>query len=269
MAPNVTVSANYVFVRGENLPRTINSNLLPPVVLTLQNAATLGIADPTPQQIGRDVFGPGRLNPAFNDIFLLTNSASSTYHGMTVSATRRLANDWELMASYTLSKTLDDASDFDELPQNPYDLSAERARSSQYQAQRFALHALWNLPIPGEIELAPIVTLGTGRPINPLVGLDANLSQSFPSSARPLGFGRNSLLTPGTANVDLGVVKTIKFGGRRHLDLIAQFFNLFNHDAATAINPFFGTGVVAIPTFRQPIQTVIPRQIQFGANFEY
>jgi hypothetical protein len=75
--------------------------------------------------------------------------------------------------------------------------------------------------------------------------------------------------TPGTANVDLGVVKTIELGGHRHLDLIAQFFNLFNHVSATAINPFFGTGAVALPGFGQPIQGVIPRQIQFGANFEY
>ena len=69
--------------------------------------------------------------------------------------------------------------------------------------------------------------------------------------------------------MDLGVVKTIEFGGRRHLDLIAQFFNLFNHVSATAINPFFGAGAVALPGFGQPIQGVTPRQIQFGANFEY
>ncbi len=43
------------------------------------------------------------------------------------------------MASYTLSKTIDDASDFDEQPQNPFDLGAERAFSSQYQQQRFTL----------------------------------------------------------------------------------------------------------------------------------
>ena len=163
----------------------------------------------------------------------------------------------------------DDASDFDEQPQNPFDLRAERALSSQDQQQRFAFNGLWNLPIPGQVELVPIITVGTGRPIDPLVGLDANRSDAFPLSARPLGFGRNSLQTPRTANVDFGVVKTIQFGEYRHLDLIAQFFNLFNHVSATAINPFFGTGAVALPTFGQPIEGVIPRQIQFAANFEY
>ena len=107
------------------LPRTVNINLLPPVVLTPQNAAALGVLDPTPQQIGNEVFGPGRGNPAFNDIFWLENSASSTYNGLTTSFTRRMSKGLELMGSYTLSKTVDDASDFDEQPQNPFDLSAE------------------------------------------------------------------------------------------------------------------------------------------------
>jgi hypothetical protein len=180
-----------------------------------------------------------------------------------------MAKGLELIASYTLSKSYDDASDFDEQPQNPYDLQAERALSSQQQQQRFSFNGLWNLPIPGQIELVPIVTLGTGRPIDPLVGLDENRSDAFPLSARPLGFGRNSLQTQGTANVDFGVVKTIQFGEYRHLDLIVQFFNLFNHVTATAINPFFGTGAVALPGFGQAIQGTSPRQIQFAANFEY
>jgi Carboxypeptidase regulatory-like domain/TonB dependent receptor/TonB-dependent Receptor Plug Domain len=269
IAPNLTASVNYLFVRGVKLPRTVNVNLQPPIALTRQNAASLGVLDPTLQQIGREFFGPGRINPASNDVFLLENSASSTYNGLTTSLTRRIAKGLEFMASYTLSKTLDDASDFDEQPQNPYDLSAERALSSQDQQQRFAFNGLWNLPIPGQIELVPIIIVGTGRPIDPLVGLDANRSDAFPLSARPLGFGRNSLQTPRTANVDFGVVKTVQLGEYRHLDLIAQFFNLFNHVSATALNPFFGPGAVALPGFGQPIQGVSPRQIQFAANFEY
>jgi outer membrane receptor for ferrienterochelin and colicin len=269
IAHDLTASVNYLFVRGVKLPRTVNVNLLPPTVLTLQNAASLGVPNPTAQQIGSDVFGPGRGNPAFNDIFLLEDSSSSTYNGVTASLNRRMAKGVEFIGSYTLSKTLDDASDFDEQPQNPFDLRAERALSSQHQQQRFSFNALWNLPIPGQIELVPIITVGTGSPIDPLVGLDANRSDAFPLSARPLGLGRNSLQTARTANVDFGVVKTVQLGEYRHLDLIAQFFNIFNHPSATAINPFFGTGVVALPGFGRPIQDISPRQIQFAANFEY
>jgi hypothetical protein len=269
IAPDLTASANYLFVRGVKLPRTVNANLLPPTVLTLLNAASLGVSNPTPQQIGREVFGLGRANPAFNDIYLLENSSSSTYNGLTFSLTRRATETLGFIATYTLSKTFDDASDFDEQPQNPFNLGAERALSSQHQQQRFAFSALWNLPIPGEIELAPIITFGTGRPINPLVGLDANRSDAFPLSARPLGLGRNSLQSQGTANVDLGIVKTVKLGEYRHVDLIAQFFNLFNRASATAINPFFGTGAAALAGFGQPIQSISPRQVQLAVNLEY
>jgi len=41
-------------------------------------------------------------------------------------AQQRMSNDFELLASYTLSKTRDDASAFDEQPQNPFDLRQKR-----------------------------------------------------------------------------------------------------------------------------------------------
>jgi outer membrane receptor for ferrienterochelin and colicin len=269
LAKDVTFRADYLFVRGVKLSRTLNVNLLPPVVLTVANAASLGITNPTPQQIGNEVFTSNRQNPAFDDIYQIQDSASSTYNGVSFTLNRRLSNDVEFSGSYTLSKTLDDASDFDEQPQNPFDLAAEHALSHQNQQQRLVFNALWNLPIPGQIELAPLITLGTGRPINPLVGLNSNRNDAFPLSARQLGLGRNSLETPGMAIVDLGVVKTINLGEHRHLDLITQFFNLFNHTSATAINPFFGTGVVPLPGYGQSIQDFSPRIIQFAANFEY
>src|ERR1700681_2795915 len=269
VAKDLTFRADYLFVRGVKLARTLNVNLLPPVVLTLGNAASVGIANPTPQQIGSEVFAPGRQNPAFNDIYQIGDSASSTYNGVSFTLNRRMSKDVEFSGSYTLSKTLDDASDFDEQPQNPFNLAAEHALSRQHQQQRFVFNALWNLPIPGQIELAPLITLGTGRPINPLVGPDSNRSDAFPLSARPQGLGRNSLQTPGIAIVDLGVVKTIKLGEYRHVDLAAQFFNLFNHVSASAINPFFGTSAVPLVRFGRPIQGVSPRQIQLVVNLEY
>ena len=105
IAHDLTASLSYLFVRGVHLPRTTNVNLLPPTILTIANAASLGVADPTPQQVGREVFGPGRSNPAFNDIYLLEDSASSTYNGLTASLTRRMAKGLELIAkAYTLSR---------------------------------------------------------------------------------------------------------------------------------------------------------------------
>ncbi len=104
---------------------------------------------------------------------------------------------------------MDDASDFNEQPQNPFSLRADRVLSRNHQAQRFVFSGTFDLPfaededkrrtlsqangvgqkllrgILGHIELAPIITVGSGRPVNPLTGLDSNQSHPFPLSSRP------------------------------------------------------------------------------------
>src|SRR5712664_1763739 len=289
LAKNLTLRADYLFVRGLKLPRTLNVNLLPPVVLTLANASSLGIPNPTSQQIGREVFSPGRLNTQFGDIYQLQNSASSTYNGVSFTLNRRMSDELAFSASYTLSKTFDDASDFDEQPQSPFDLRAENTVSRQHQQQRFVFNALWELPIGDEedkggkseestswltqtfshIEVAPILTLESGRPVNPLTGLDSNQSHAFPLSARPLALGRNSVNTPALATMDFRILKYFPFGGAKRLDVVAELFNLFNSANVSQVNPVFGSGLTPILGFRQPIAGTGARQIQFSFDFEF
>lgn len=290
IAHNLTASVDYLFVRGVKLSRTRNINLLPPVMLTVQNAASLGIPNPSPQQLGREVFGPGRADPQFNDVYQLEDSASSTYNGVTLSLNRRMANELEFLGSYTFSRTFDDASDFPEQPQNPFNVAAERALSLQNQSQRFVFDALWDLPIgPDEdaphavsgqtstwfdrafehIEVAPILTLGTGRPVNPLVGLDASRGNAFPLADRPLGFGRNSLQTANLESLDFRVLKYFPFGEYAHLDLVAEAFNLFNHPNVAEINPYFGSGAVPLSGFGAPVEGLTARRVEFSIDFEY
>jgi len=291
LAQNLTIRGDYLFVHGLKLPRTVNINLLAPVVLTLANAANLGVPNPTPQQIGRDVFTPARAIPQFNDIYQLQNSANSTYNGGSLTLSRRMNAELEFSASYTLSKTFDNASDYDEQPQNPFDLRAENAISRQHQQERFVFNALWDLPIGDEeeqsgkseseedkgwltqtfshIEVAPILTLESGRPVNPLTGLDSNRSHAFPLSARPFNLGRDSLKTPALFTMDLRVLKYFSFGGVKRLDLVAEFFNLFNRTNVSEINPVFGSGATPMPGFKQPLAGTGARQIQFSLDFEF
>ena len=112
VAKNLSVRADFLFVRGVDLARTLNVNLLPPVILTASNSASIGVANPTPQQIGREVFPPGRVNAQFDDIYQLSNSATSTYKGISFTLNRRMNDELAFSASYTLSRTVDDASDF-------------------------------------------------------------------------------------------------------------------------------------------------------------
>jgi hypothetical protein len=287
LAPNMTLRTDYLFVHGVNLPRTLNVNLLPPTVLTLANTAFLGVADPTPQQIGRDVFSPGRINTQWNDIYELQDSSSSTYNGASVALSRTLNEDLEFTAAYTLSRTYDDASNYDEQPQNPYDLTAERALSRQDQHQRFVFNALWELPIGDEesggkqghhgwlfhtfshIEVAPIFTAETGRPVDPLTGVDSNHNDAFPLSSRPFGFSRNSLRAPAVVTFDFRILKYFPFGESRHLDVVAESFNLLNRANVAEINPVFGSNLSPIAGFQQPTLGLGARQIQFSLDFEF
>jgi hypothetical protein len=289
LSRNLTASATFLFACGVRLSRTRNVNLPAPVLLTPDNAATLGIPNPSPQQIGRPVFSPARLSPQFDNIYQWENHATSVYHGLSLSLNRRLSNEIEFSGSYTFSKAIDDASDFDEQPENPYLLPAERALSANDQRHRFVFSGTFDLPFGdedegkkpagfidgfidktfGNIEAAPILTIGSGRPVDPLNGFDANRSGSFPLSSRPLSFGRNSLRTGTQAQLDLRVLKFFKVGEHGKLDFVVESFNLLNHTNVVGLNQFYGTQSSPLPTFSMGDKAGIPRQLQFSLDFEF
>jgi hypothetical protein len=282
---NLTASATFLFARGVRLSRTRNVNLLSAVLLTPDNAANLGIPNPFPQQIGRLVFPPTRLSSQFDNIYQLENHASSVYHGSSLSLNRRLSNEMSFSGSYTFSKAVDDASDFNEQPENPYLLHAERALSSNDQQHRFVFSGTFDLPFADEedgkkpsgviakvlanIEAAPILIIGSGRPINPLTGFDANRSGAFPLSSRPLGFGRNSLATNSQVQFDLRVLKFFKVGEHGKLDFVIESFNVLNHTNVVGLNQFYGVASPPIPVFATANRAAIPRQLQFSVDFEF
>jgi hypothetical protein len=285
LSPNLTASATFLFARGVRLSRTLNVNLPQPVLLTPDNAASLGIPNPSPQQLGRLVFSPARLSPQFDNIYQWENHASSVYHGLSLSLNRRLSNEIEFSGSYTFSKAIDDASDFNEQPENPYQLPVERALSANDQRHRFVFSGTFDLPFGeeeegkqvsgviaklfGNIETAPILTIGSGRPINPLTGFDANRSGALPLSSRPLSFGRNSLRTGTQVQLDLRVLKFFKVGERGKLDFVVESFNVLNHTNVVALNQFYGAEGAPIPAFATANKAGIPRQLQFSVDFEF
>jgi hypothetical protein len=121
----------------------------------------------------------------------------------------------------------------------------------------------------GNIETAPILTIGSGRPINPLTGFDVNRSGALPLSSRPLSFGRNSLRTGTQAQLDLRVLKFFKIGEHGKLDFVVESFNLLNHTNVVALNQFYGTESTPLAAFATGNKAGIPRQLQFSIDFEF
>ncbi len=287
LTKDTTVRAELLFTRGVNLSRTRNINLLPPVLLTNASAASLCVSNPTPQQLGRLVFGTGRIDPRFDAVYQLENSASSTYRGLSVAINKRFSEETTVLASYTLSKVTDDASDFNEQPANPYDLQAERALSLQDVRNRFVISGVFELPfvdvegkdkgekdsllkkIFGNIEIAPIITLSSGRPVNALTGTDEERSRAFPLASRPFGYSRNALHTSNFFNTDLRIVKYIPVSENSKIDFAFEFFNLFNRPNVAAINQFYGSGSTQLSSFGKPVLFNSPRQFRFSVDFEF
>ncbi|MGI8770831.1 MAG: carboxypeptidase regulatory-like domain-containing protein [Acidobacteriaceae bacterium] len=283
-----TASAEYRFARGVKMGRTVNDNLLPPVHLTLDNAARLGVPAPTPQQLGRFIFSQQRLDPTYDAVNQFQTEASSNYNGVTVNVNRQFTEEFELLAGYTFSKTIDDASYDAEQPQNPYRLGDERALSLEDQRHRFVLSGLWvlgpDLDDPQDIaqggsssilqraltglEFAPIFSVHSGFRDNPITGVDSSLEHIYPFAARPLSVSRNSLQTPANVNFDLRVLKMVPLW-RGHLDIVAESFNILNHPNVLLLNPVYGSTSSPQQPFENPIENGDARRLQFSLDFEY
>jgi hypothetical protein len=75
--------------------------------------------------------------------------------------------------------------------------------------------------------------------------------------------------TPALTTTDFRVLKYFSFGGAKRLDVVTEFFNLFNSANVAQINPVFGSGLNPILGFTQPIAGTGARQIQFSLDFEF
>lgn len=146
----------------------------------------------------------------FDDIDLLESRANSNYHALQARYQQRLSRGFTALASYTWSKSIDDASNFftsagdPNFPQNSFDLGAERGRSNFDVRQRLSVSYSYQLPFgKGREYLADdgwvstvlsgwetfgIVTLQTGRPFT--VALLSEIDNSG-TGRSILGFGAN------------------------------------------------------------------------------
>ena len=148
--------------------------------------------------------------PQFDEINTIESRASSNYHSLQARLQQRLSGGLTMLASYTWSKSIDDASNFfpsagdPNYPQNSYDLRSERGRSNFDVAHRLSVSYVYDLPFgKGRTYLGDdgawsklltgwqtsgIVTLQTGRPFT--VALLRELDNSG-TGISALGFGAN------------------------------------------------------------------------------
>jgi hypothetical protein len=139
--------------------------------------------------------------PVFSDIFAEDTIASSAYNAFEAMLEKRFSHGLQFQASYTLSKSLDEGSTFEETL-NPFNFKASRGLSLFNSKQRFVISYDWELPIrkrqgfmgglTNDWAISGITQFQTGFPIR----LDSEDDSELIASVFFLGTEAPSLVAP-------------------------------------------------------------------------
>jgi hypothetical protein len=256
---------------------------------------------------------PGTISP-FGSINAQTSDGNSVYNALNADLKKRFSHNFQFLASYTWSHSIDDSSDLQTLllPQDNRNFGAERADSLFDQRHRFVFSGIVSSPpdwktgngwqrVFADFMVAPIFEVSSGRPFNILSNQDTNNDQSNQTD-RPSVLNDGTLCVPGTAgcaplitngeftsgslgrnfglthsfmSLDMRLTRTLSFGERLKLELIAEGFNLFNRFNEAAASPFiddvraFNQRADNGRYYSRPTAAFDPRQFQFGLKLNF
>src|SRR5271156_88016 len=188
---------------------------------------------------------------------------SGTYNGLTASLTKRFSHSLQFQANYTLSKAIDNTSDYSSLstPFRPDLVAADRSLSDFNITNNFVANAVYTPPFHTDsgsflakafanVSVSPIVYAHSGLPFTLLVpGIETNGAGDHVSEARPFNEGRNTGIGPGFVSWDMRISKAfyLKRESGMRLEVIAQATNLLNHTNFSAVNNIFPNTAVVDP----------------------
>jgi hypothetical protein len=322
VAKNTVASISFLASLGRRLPTFVDTNLNVPTQFTpytVVGGALVG-------QVFRFPRFTSRPNANFGRITEVRGSIKSEYEALVAQINRRFTDGLQFQINYTFSKATDTGQGSQtfttpNFPLNPFDQTLEDGRTDFDIPHRFVASVVWNpnffssdstnkvgRAIFNGWTIAPITQISSGRPNSALVSGNAPACTSVAicgavlSSAISTGifgagganrfpiYDRNAFRFPKTVNVDLRVSRRFKFTETMNLEILGEFFNLFNHVNVTnrgtrlysigtstaAANPTLPVGTPILtfdPTFQVPNEagnTIFrERQIQFGARFEF
>jgi hypothetical protein len=140
--------------------------------------------------------------PVISGIFTENTIAKSNYNSLQAMLEKRLSHGLQFQASYTFSKTLDNASSFEDAL-NPFNFNATYGLSKYDARHRFVFNAVWDLPVPkfsgfkGALldgwQVSGIFTLQSGFPIRITSQADNELLDSTFNFEAP---GEPNLVAP-------------------------------------------------------------------------
>ena len=229
-----------------------------------------------------------RLDSRFNNITLQDVGAITSYNAMVVNFQHRIAQGFQVSASYTWSHSISDAPDSNSFEENVFiedNTSRQRDRGNSHVNRPSALtltaflaphtsssNKAWSW-LANHNELALLGNFSAGDEQN--VTSTKNLNNDTKAATRPLFIGRDTVRGPDIYQFDVRYTRSFfvicecikpKF--------IAEVNNLFNRENITALNTAVAVDSLgnAQPSasFLQPSSTVLEKRIvQFGIRVDW
>ena len=240
LGANWDVMAGYVGSRGRNLLRLGDANLAPESIVN-------GVKTYQPQA--------GRRNPNFAGIWQRMTDAKSFYNSAQMSLNRKYDDGWRAQVSYTLSRSIDDASginsqDFSNNVQygsDWYDLEVDRGLSAFHATHNFTANGSWTLPFAegrrglagalfGGWQVNGIASLRSGHPFTVEMGFNRS------GNLNTTGFSRHErpdLKSGCSSNPVLG-------GPDRYWDVSCFQLPAINTRGNLGRNTLIGPGLVSL-----------------------
>jgi hypothetical protein len=269
----------------------------------------------TPADQGR----PDTRYSSKTDIF---SGVNSNYEALVAKVSHRLSHNIQFQANYTWSHALDYGANNSTFTNtnsmlDPANLRADYGNSLQNVPNRFVVTAVasspwrvhgWKTYLLNDYELSPSFAIQNGVPYSAgLTGATTNLASASSSSGYVTGVGnsfngsdgtirvpnfqRNAFQLPRTSVLDARLSKRFTVHEGYQLEVLAEAFNVINHQNVTAVNTTvysLGTaknaatglsyntlsanasnGVFGAPSNSNNNNIYSPRQIQLGARIHF
>ncbi len=310
---NTVVQLSWLGSFGRHLPDFVDTNFQAPTKTLVYTVHDFGFKGPLAE--GTVIQVPlysDRANPNYGSLTDIFSGINSSYNAGVVQVNHRFAHHVQFSGSFTWSHAIDygqneqSGSDTNDL-YDPTKLKFERGNSIYDIPRRLVLHAVvrswWQYGgVTGfflnGFSVAPIYQQQDGSPYSATTtgtapgGIIGGINGSGGAS-RILEIGRNNFRRPGKKVGDLRVSKNFTFSDRYRLELLAEAFNIGNHQNFTGVTTTaYRVGkdaVTKLPVLNYNIQTVnnvtsplfgtltnsnsnftwTPRQVQLGARFYF
>lgn len=289
LGAGLSLELSYLFVRGLHISRNRDINQFKatgPVNPLNPAGGPTFIRFPTAAQTAAGLTSDFR-NPLRLQDNIYETTANSFYHGFTAQVQKRFANSFSLNAHYTLSKAIDEVTDYnsDFSAQNPLNIGLDRALSSFDQRHRFVASGVFQSKAENLLlkdwSVAPIFVAQSGRPFNLLLGFDGN-ADGRSQSDRPGQAGRNTGRGEAFYSFDMRFARRFLVKESRFLEFTFEAFNLFNRTNFQGINNVVANTFATATDFsvrgssdRKPTEPLgftsaaDARQIQLGIRFNF